>query len=299
MISFATIMSGASASRRLVLVHAHPDDECLSTGGTIARYAYEGVHVCLITCTNGEVGEVADLPELGDAEAVRARLGDIRREELIEACRRLGDVDLRMLGYHDSGMQGTPENDSPHAFVNQDLAGPIARIASILREIRPQVLVTYNEYGFYGHPDHIRAHEAALAATDAAADEQYEHAPGTPHRVAKVYYTAVPKSMLRGGRSLAAQMGESADDFFSVQEIERIGTDDDRITTWLDVSAYVDKKFEALEAHRTQLGTTGRFLQIPEAVRAAAMGTEHYILVRSEAPAPEGAEHDLFQGVTD
>jgi N-acetyl-1-D-myo-inositol-2-amino-2-deoxy-alpha-D-glucopyranoside deacetylase len=290
-------MAAASASRRLVLVHAHPDDECLSTGGTIARYADEGAHVCLITCTNGEVGEVADVPELGDTETVRARLGEIRREELVEACRRLGDVDLRMLGYHDSGMQGTPDNGSPEAFVNQDLADPVARIVEIVREIRPHVLVTYNEYGFYGHPDHIRAHEAALAAVDAAADERY--VPGAPHRVAKVYYTAVPKSMLRGGRSLAEQMGESPDDFFSEDEIERIGTDDDRITTWLDVSIYVDRKFEALEAHRTQLGTTGRFLQIPVNVRAAAMGTEHFVLVRSDVSAPEGAERDLFQGVTD
>src|SRR5712692_4852787 len=102
-----------TAPRCLLLVHAHPDDECLSTGGTIARYADAGVHVVLVTCTNGEVGEIADVPDLGPQEEIRARLGEIRVDELREACRRLGDVDLRLLGYHDSGMEGTLENDAP------------------------------------------------------------------------------------------------------------------------------------------------------------------------------------------
>src|SRR5438105_13661415 len=102
--------------RCLLFVHAHPDDECLSTGGTIARYSDEGVRVVLVTCTNGEVGEIADVPDLGTTEEIRSRLGNVRVEELKEACRRLGNVDLRLLGYHDSGMDGTPDNDSPGAL---------------------------------------------------------------------------------------------------------------------------------------------------------------------------------------
>jgi N-acetyl-1-D-myo-inositol-2-amino-2-deoxy-alpha-D-glucopyranoside deacetylase len=269
-------------TRCLLLVHAHPDDECLSTGGVIARYADEGVRVVLVTCTNGEVGEVADVPDLGSREEIAGRLGEIRVEELREACRRLGPVDLRLLGYHDSGMDGTPENQAPEAFVNQDLDEIAGRIAAIVDETKPDVVVTYNEYGFYGHPDHIRAHHAALAARDRAA-----------HRVPKLYYNAVPKTVLLGGRALAEQLGESADNFFSLEDIERIGSDDDVITTRVDVSQYVDRKFAALEAHRTQLGTTAQYLRIPEDVRTLAMGTEFYILTDD----PGAGETDLFEGL--
>ena len=278
-------MTGGDGSGCLLLVHAHPDDECLSTGGTIARYAAAGVRVVLVTCTNGEAGEIAEVPDLGTIEEIRGRLGEIRVEELKEACRRLGPVDLRLLGYHDSGMDGTPENGSPEAFVNQNIEEAVGRVAAIIRETRPDVLVTYNEIGFYGHPDHIRAHQIALRAIDAAAPT---------HRVRKTYFTAVPKSLLIGGRALAEQLDRSPDDFFSLEEIERIATDDDAITTSIDVSAYVDEKFRALEAHRTQRGTTGRFLQIPEDVRAVAMGTEHYVLTGASGGLHET---DLFEGL--
>src|SRR3990172_3434750 len=122
------------SGRRLVVVHAHPDDEAISTGGILARYAAEGTRVCLITCTNGEVGEIADLPEFADREEVRSRLGEVRASELRESCRILGVSDLRLLGYHDSGMDGTAENDADHAFVNQDLGEVVERIVPILRE---------------------------------------------------------------------------------------------------------------------------------------------------------------------
>jgi N-acetyl-1-D-myo-inositol-2-amino-2-deoxy-alpha-D-glucopyranoside deacetylase len=275
--------------RSLVFVHAHPDDESLSTGGTIARYAAEGAHVCLITCTNGEVGEIADVPELGTADDIRPRLGEVRADELRAACQQLGTVDLRLLGYHDSGMDGTPENADPKAFVNQDMQTCVGKIVDVLLELRPQVLVTYNEIGLYGHPDHIQAHRAALRAVDAAAEGG--------HRVAKVYYTAVPKSLMRMGRELAETFGFERDDFFSEADIERIGTDDALITTSVDVAAYVEHKFKALLAHKTQLGTTETYLQIPEDMRTMALGTEHYVLARSGVGRPEGIEHDLFERV--
>jgi len=286
-------------SRRLVFVHAHPDDEALSTGGTIARYASGGTHVCLITCTNGELGEIAEVPGLGSPDDIRDRLGEVRRAELEEACRHLGPVDLRMLGFHDSGMAGTPANDDPKVFVNQPLAEAVRRIAVILREVRPQILVTYNDFGFYGHPDHIRAHEAALGAIDAAADPAYEPTTGDAHRVSKVYYTAVPKGLLRTARTMAEQLGwDDPDEGFTEEEIDRIATDDELITTALDVSAYLDRKFGALRAHRTQLGTTEWVLKIPEEYRALAFGTEFYVLARSTAPADGEQEHDLFERVT-
>lgn len=279
------------------MVHAHPDDEALQTGGTIAAYATDGVNVCLVTCTNGELGEVADVPELGTREEIQARLGEVRLEELAEACRRLGPVDIRTLGYHDSGMEGTPSNADPKVFVKQDLEEVVGKIVRILREVRPQVLVTYNEYGFYGHPDHIRAHEAAMLAVDAAANADYSPDAGAPYQVAKVYYTAVPKSLLEQGRELSDQLSESDEELFTQEEIDRIGTDDDFVTTAIDVSAYLDQKFAALEAHRTQLGTTEWVLSMPPDVRALAFGTEYYVLARSMLRSREGTETDLFEGL--
>jgi N-acetyl-1-D-myo-inositol-2-amino-2-deoxy-alpha-D-glucopyranoside deacetylase len=192
-------------------------------------------------------------------------------------------------------MEGTPENDDPRAFVKQDPDEAIARIAGIIRETAPNVLITYNEFGFYGHPDHIRAHEVAVAAASAAANPAFRPEQGFAHGIAKLYYSAVPRSLLLAGRELAEQFGQTGDDFFSLDEIDRVATADDSVTTWIDVAGYVERKFHALEAHRTQLGTTERFLQIPENLRATAMGTEHYVLVR-----PDGAAHreaDLFEGV--
>lgn len=275
--------------RRIVFVHAHPDDECLTTGGTLAKYAEEGAHVCLVTCTDGQLGEVAEVPELGPVEQVRERLAEVRRVELEEACRRLGTIDLRLLGYHDSGMDGTPGNEAPEAFVNQPLEEVASRIAAILREVRPQVLVTYNEYGFYGHPDHMRAHESALRAVELAAEPGEG---GEPHEVAKVYYTAVPRTAL-------LRAVEVFDDElrFDPEEIERVGTPDELVTTAVDVGPFVDRKFDALEAHRTQYGTTERWLQIPGELRGEAMGVEHFVLVRTTLPRPEGREGDLFAGV--
>jgi N-acetyl-1-D-myo-inositol-2-amino-2-deoxy-alpha-D-glucopyranoside deacetylase len=151
------------------------------------------------------------------------------------------------------------------------------------------VLVTYNEIGMYGHPDHIKAHRVALRAVEAAAEGG--------HRVAKVYYTAVPKSLMQMGRDLASSFGFDREDFFSEADIERIGTDDALITTAIDVAGYVDRKFKALQAHKTQLGTTKQFLSIPEDMRAMALGTEHYVLAHSTVRRPEAVEHDLFERI--
>jgi len=274
-------------SRSLVFVHAHPDDEVLFTGGTIARYLDEGARVTLITCTNGEVGEIADVPELGTIDEIRPRLGEVRIDELRAACAELGAVDLRLLGYHDSGMDGTPENEAPEAFVNQDIEEVIGKVAAIIDEVGAQIVVTYNAIGSYGHPDHIKAHDAAMGASKRC-------------DIAKTYHIATPKSFIRAARDMAEEFGFSRDDFFSEEEIERIGTDDDEITTTLDVVPYIDRKFRALAAHRTQLGTTARVFAIPEELRPLAFGNEFYVLARSTVGprgASAGVESDLFEGL--
>src|SRR5262245_36538767 len=178
-----------------MFVHAHPDDETVSTGATMARYADEGALVTLVTCTLGEEGEI-HVPALAGLAAAEAdQLGGYRIVELRRACEALGVTDHRFLGgvgrYRDSGMMGTPANDHPRSFWQADLDAAAAHLVEVMREIRPQVLVTYDPNGFYGHPDHIQAHRVAMRAAELAESEDF--AP------AKIYWTAVPRSVLIAG----------------------------------------------------------------------------------------------------
>src|SRR5580700_11144261 len=188
-------MDPLDGSRRLVMVHAHPDDESIGTGATIARYAAEGAHVTLVTCTLGELGEIIP-PELAHLGADAGdRLGPYRITELAAACAALGIRDQRFLGgpgrWRDSGMMGLPDNDSPECFWQADLATAAAELARVIVAARPQVLVTYDRNGFYGHPDHIQAHRVAAEAIHLAASPGQ----GQPWQVAKFYATAMPRSV--------------------------------------------------------------------------------------------------------
>src|SRR4051794_16745389 len=180
---------------RMLLVHAHPDDESIGTGATMARYAAEGAHVCLVTCTRGEEGEVVpeDLRHLsGD------RLGEYRVGELARACAALGVRDHRFLGgvgrWRDSGMMGLPSNDDPRCFWRADLDEAAGELVRVVREVRPQVIVTYDDNGFYGHPDHIQAHRVARRAFERAGDPSF--GAGTPWTPSRFYATAMPLSEL-------------------------------------------------------------------------------------------------------
>src|SRR5579859_3561256 len=188
------------ASRTLLAVHAHPDDECLSTGGILARYADEGVHTVVVTCTDGAVGEISD-PSLASPE----NLAEVRSRELDEALRILKVSRSVRLGYRDSGMAGTADNDNPAAFLQADLDEAIRRVVEVVREERPRILVTYNENGGYGHPDHIRAHQVGVAAFRLAADPGYAAA-GAPWQASKLYYAVIRRSALKafGDRLRAA-----------------------------------------------------------------------------------------------
>src|SRR3954469_19707515 len=196
-------MSAPAAARRLLLVHAHPDDETIGTGAVMARYAAEGAQVTLVTCTLGEEGEVLvpALAQLAKAEA--DQLGGYRVLELTEAMRALGVTDHRFLGgpgrWRDSGMMGLPENDAPRAFWRADLTEATRELVAVVREIRPQVLVTYDENGGYGHPDHIQAHRVAMAAVDAAADPSFAPSAGPAWSVPKVYWSVLPRSAIQRG----------------------------------------------------------------------------------------------------
>lgn len=282
-------------SRRLLLVHAHPDDESITTGATMAHYAAYGVEVTLLTCTLGEEGEIL-VPEYAQLEAAQAdQLGGLRIGELADAMRALGVRDHRFLGgagrFRDSGMLGSPANDHPRAFwraaTDPDVfAVAVAEAVRVVREVRPQVVVTYDPNGDYGHPDHVMAHRVTTAALERAADPRY--GTGEPWRVAKAYWTATATSDLRRGAEAvaAAEVGfEVVDDF-------GFGVADDVITTSVDASDQLPAKRAALAAHRTQLLVDGEFFALSNRIGRVLNGVEHFRLVDGEGP-----EDDLFAGL--
>jgi N-acetyl-1-D-myo-inositol-2-amino-2-deoxy-alpha-D-glucopyranoside deacetylase len=283
--------------RRLLFVHAHPDDEAIETGATMAKYAAEGAQVCLVTCTLGEEGEI--IPnELRYLAADREdRLGEFRIGELAAACEALGVRDQRYLGgpgrWRDSGMMGRPSNDNPGCFWQADLDEAGRELVKIVREVRPQVIVTYDDNGFYGHPDHIQAHRVAWRAYERAADPSYGE--GEPWQVAKFYATAVPLSVLE--RAIEIPDGP----FAGVEKVEDIGfgVPDDQVTTVIDASTHLDAKLNAMRAHRTQIATDGPFFALSNNLGRQAFGVEYYTLLAGErgAAMAAGRETDLFAGV--
>src|SRR5947207_1470382 len=175
--------------RTLLAVHAHPDDECIGTGGILARYSAEGARTVLVTCTDGAVGEISD-PSLATPE----NLVQVRARELDESVRILGISRLAKLGYRDSGMQGTTDNQHPLSFHQANFDEAVGKVVRLMREERPDVVVTYDENGGYGHPDHIRAHQVAVAAFDAAADPSRFPEAGQPWQAERLVYAVIPRS---------------------------------------------------------------------------------------------------------
>jgi N-acetyl-1-D-myo-inositol-2-amino-2-deoxy-alpha-D-glucopyranoside deacetylase len=295
-----------SASRRLLLVHAHPDDETIGTGATMARYAAEGAHVTLVTCTLGELGEVL-VPELAGIAAEAAdQLGGYRISELAAAMRALGVHDHRFLGgagrFRDSGMIDTPGNDDPRAFWRADkdpavFDAAVDAAVAVIREVRPQVLITYDEIGGYGHPDHIMAHRVAMAAADRAAVPGGD---GEPWQIAKIYWTAFPRSVLQRGIDALAASGHDA--FFGAASADDLpfGNPDDEVSTVIDGGAFAEAKHAAMLAYPTQIAVDGPFFALSNNVGLEMMGLEYFRLVRGEPGATrdaDGREVDLFEGV--
>jgi N-acetyl-1-D-myo-inositol-2-amino-2-deoxy-alpha-D-glucopyranoside deacetylase len=293
-------------AKRMLLVHAHPDDESILTGATMAYYVAQGVQVTLLTCTLGEEGEVL-VPEYAQLAAGQAdQLGGLRIGELASAMAALGVTDHRFLGgpghFRDSGMMGTPANEHPRAFwrAASDPAvfdAAVAAAVEVVREVRPQVMITYDENGDYGHPDHIMAHRVATAAADKAADPAY--GTGEPWQVAKFYWTAVPKSELR--RGFEAVQGQ-ADLPFEATDVDDLpfGVEDEVITTAIDATGFGEQKMAALAAHRTQITVDGFFFALSNKLGREVLSVEYFRLVRGELGAARdanGRETDLFAGI--
>jgi N-acetyl-1-D-myo-inositol-2-amino-2-deoxy-alpha-D-glucopyranoside deacetylase len=285
-----------TADRRILFVHAHPDDETIGTGATMARYAAEGAHVTLVTCTLGEEGEI-HVPAYTQLAADQAdQLGGVRIFELAKACRALGVSDQRFLGgagrFRDSGMMGTSANEHPRAFWGADLDAAATHLLDVMREVRPQVVVTYDPNGFYGHPDHIQAHRVAMRACEMAAAEGIGPA--------KIYWTAVPRSVLAAGM---AEFGESAENpFAGVENVEDLpfGTPDEQIAARVEGTKWADEKSAAIRAHATQIPPDSWLMTMAGNFGAEFMGVEYYTLAAgSKGPGvgPFGWESDLFAGV--
>ena len=290
--------------RRMLLVHAHPDDETINNGVTMAHYADQGVGVTLVTCTLGEEGEVLE-PVFAQLAADQAdQLGGYRIAELDRAMRALGVDDHRFLGgpgrYRDSGMMGTPANDNPRSFWQADVEEAARLLVAVIREVRPQVLVTYDENGGYGHPDHIQTHRVAMRAAELAADPSVDVG-GAPWQVAKVYWATIPRSVLQRGIEL---MREQGSDFFGVDSVDDLPfvQPDELVTTAVRAPAWLEAKKAAMRAHATQISVDGPFFALSNNIGLEAMGTEYYRLVRGErgpGSGEHGWEHDLFAGLPD
>lgn len=278
----------------LLCVHAHPDDETISTGGVLLRAAAEGRRTAVVTCTGGELGEIVG--EHMDPVTVRPRLGEVRRGELTDALAILGAGEPRLLGYRDSGMVGTAGNADPRAFWRADVDVAVGRVVAEIRAFRPDVLVTYDAFGIYGHPDHVQAHRVALLASEACSVEALYPEAGPVWRIAKVYLATVPRSFVvmahreLAARGLASPFGPGA------AEPGPFGSPDEVVTTIVDVSAHVERKLAALQAHASQIGPSSFFLNMPADLTGLAFGAEWFIRQRSlvAAPADEG---DLFAGL--
>jgi N-acetyl-1-D-myo-inositol-2-amino-2-deoxy-alpha-D-glucopyranoside deacetylase len=289
----------------VLFVHAHPDDEAIATGATMAKYAAEGAHVTLVTCTIGEEGEIV-VPDLAHLAADKTdALGKHREEELAEAMRILGVTDHRLLGgsgrYRDSGMMGEPTNDRPESFWQADLDEATAEMVAIVREVRPQVIVTYDENGAYGHPDHIRAHDVAAGAFRRAADPAFAPGTGDPWQPSKLYYTVVPKSMIQ--RAMDYTKALQRDLFDGAQSADDIpfAMADEQVTTEIDATAYVDRKQASLRAHRSQIAADDPFFSLFDSAELGdSFGKEHYFLAQGQRGPGTGEynwERDLFAAV--
>ena len=278
---------------RVLLVHAHPDDETINNGATMALYAALGAQVTLITCTRGEEGEILtpELTHLSSSET--DGLGDHRETELANAMKALGVNDFRFLGqgevkYRDSGMMGTEPNNRPDVFWQADLEEASDYLVNIIEEVKPHILITYDEIGGYGHPDHIKAHLVAMRASEKSV-----------WQIQKIYWNTMPKSVLAESM---AKMKEMGSDFFGAESVDDLpfAKDDEFVTSLIDGNAYVEAKMAAMKAHHTQIALDGPFFALSNNLGLQVWGHEYYTLVKGEKSAPfdsSGRESDLFAGV--
>jgi N-acetyl-1-D-myo-inositol-2-amino-2-deoxy-alpha-D-glucopyranoside deacetylase len=296
----------------LLLVHAHPDDESINNGATMAKYAARGTRVTLVTCTLGEEGEVL-VPDLAHLAADRDdALGAHRVTELAHAMMELGVTDHRFLGgqgrYRDSGMVWHEEGHAiagedvkEGTFWRADLTEAADHLVEVIREVRPQVLVTYDQFGNYGHPDHIQAHRVAMYAAQLAAVPSYRLELGEPWDVAKIYWVGMSESRMRAGLRRLREAG----DLTTFEGMDPDGdmppffTPDHLLSAVVDGSDFVDAKLRAMKAHATQIEVDGPFFALSNNIGNEVWSSEYYRIAKGvQGPTNEdGLETDLFAGL--
>ncbi len=297
---------------RLLLVHAHPDDESIGQGATMAKYAAEGRGVTLVTCTAGEMGEIL-VPGLEHLAADQTdMLGVHRREELAAAMAALGVTDYRYLGgfgrYRDSGMKwhedghAAPADDvHENAFWHADLTEAASLLVEVIREVRPQVLVTYDEFGGYGHPDHIQAHRVAMYGAQLAAVPSFRRDLGPAWDIAKIYWGAMSESRMRAGLRALRDAGDTTtfEGMDPDGDLPRFVVKDEDLAAVVEAAPYAEAKLDALRAHATQITVDGPFFALSNNLGAQVWATEFFRLAKgSPGPVgPEGLETDLFAGL--
>lgn len=278
---------------RVLLVHAHPDDETINNGATMAMYAALGAQVTLVTCTRGEEGEVLVEEHSHKAATHDDLLGEHRVIELAEAMKALKVSDHRFLGephsrYRDSGMMGTEPNERLDNFWKADFDAATAQLVSVIDEVKPHVLITYDEFGGYGHPDHIQAHRVAMAAAERS-----------KWNIQKIYWNVMPRSVIQQGIDAMKAAGS---DFMGVDSAEDLPfcKDDSLVSAHIDGNEYVQQKMDAMRAHATQIAVDGPFFALSNNLGLQVWGNEYYTLVKGEKAGEldsQGRERDLFAGV--
>ena len=279
---------------RLLLVHAHPDDETINNGATMAMYAALGADVTLITCTRGEEGEVLVEEHSHKAAAHDDLLGEHRVIELADAMKALGVKDHRFLGaphkqYRDSGMMDTEPNNRDDSFWKSDFEEATRHLVQVIEEVKPHVLITYDEFGGYGHPDHIQAHRVAMAAAEKSSWE-----------IQKIYWNVTPRSVIQEGIDKMKELGS---DFFGAESADDLPfcKDDSFVSTFIDGNEYVQAKMAAMRAHATQIAVDGPFFALSNNLGLQVWGDEYYTLVKGEKSAPldeAERERDIFAGIS-
>ena len=264
---------------RLLAAFAHPDDEGFGSGGTLAMLSDRGAQVTLVCGTNGDVGEISD-----PALATPDNLAQVRQQELLNAMAVTGVSDVRFLNYRDSGMVGTEDNEHPNSLNQADSSSVVAKLVDVIQETQPHIVLTHDPSGGYGHPDH----RAMCRHTT----EAYRLVAGSPHDAGQLekgsegespgllYYVCFPRSNFQRMWRMMEEMDITPP--FASRDIDAVGTPDEEVTTFLDVSAYVDTKITSLNCHRTQIDPNGPFSQLPEEMNREIMGMEYYTLVMPE-----------------
>ena len=274
----------------ILAVHAHPDDESISTGGILAKYSAKGFRTVLAYGTRGEAGDILNPQFVSSKPGLNIK--EIRAIELESAVKVLAVGSVYFLGYRDSGMAGSPENHHPQAFARADIGEATTRLVEIVRRVRPQVIVTYNEKGTYLHPDHIMANRVTLRAFQASADPQFEIDEALdPWQPTKLYYTAIPLERIRRMYRIAKEQGE--DPGF---DPEVIGTIEKKISASVDVRKYLSQKLEALNCHQSQMNPNSVIRRMSEEFREEVMGYEHFQCVHG-CRNTDTRETDLFEGL--